>query len=91
MTLNAFSTVTNNNVAKSSKRQGKTAPKRVQRTQRKEKSGLQRVFTVINPRASKARDNKKSNGKQRKQTKQTPKTAEQLNKELDNYFQKVCL
>ena len=81
-----FSTVTNNNVAKSAKRQGKAAPKKVQRTQRKEKSGLQRVFTVINPRASKARETKKSN---KKQQKQTPKTAEQLNKELDNYFQKV--
>lgn len=49
------------------------------------------MFTVINPRASKARETKKTTGKQRKQTKQTPKTAEQLNKELDNYFQKVCL
>lgn len=84
-----FSTVTNNNVAKSAKRQGKAAPKKMQRTQRKEKSGLQRVFTVINPRASKARETKKSNKKQQKQQKKTPKTAEQLNKELDNYFQKV--
>lgn len=50
---------------------------------------MQRVFTVINPRASKARETKKSNKKQQKQQKQTPKTAEQLNKELDNYFQKV--
>ena len=89
MMLSASSTVTNNNVAKSAKRQAKSTPKKAQRTQRKEKSGLQRVFTVINPHASKARETKKSNGKQRKQTKQTPKTAEQLNKELDSYFQKV--